>query len=179
MIAPLARRGAGTSRREHRQRGLDGGLRVLGQIGVYAMSKAAVDPHDPRDGTGVGQVRHQRQCTVPGYIDTEINHHHWQTEGRPETGHLLAAQARRRPQDLDVALMMCAPMKRLHQRRRLVGGRRLRRLSMATLSCCACRSRACGAHRTCVRLRSSARPRHARDGNRPCSEAEKQAWRAR
>jgi hypothetical protein len=45
----------------------------------------------------------------PGYIDTEINHHHWQTEAGAK---LLATLPRKRvgrPQDLDAVLMMlCA-----------------------------------------------------------------------
>jgi hypothetical protein len=45
----------------------------------------------------------------PGYIDTEINHHHWQTEAGTK---LLATLPRKRvgqPQDLDAVLMMlCA-----------------------------------------------------------------------
>jgi NAD(P)-dependent dehydrogenase (short-subunit alcohol dehydrogenase family) len=45
----------------------------------------------------------------PGYIDTEINHHQWQTEGGQK---LIATLPRKRigePKDLDTALMMlCA-----------------------------------------------------------------------
>jgi NAD(P)-dependent dehydrogenase (short-subunit alcohol dehydrogenase family) len=36
--------------------------------------------HDQGHGAGVGPLRHQRERLCPGYIDTEINHHHWQTE---------------------------------------------------------------------------------------------------
>ena len=45
----------------------------------------------------------------PGYIDTEINHHHWQTDAGQK---LIAMLPRRRvgtPQDLDTSLLMlCA-----------------------------------------------------------------------
>ena len=46
----------------------------------------------------------------PGYIDTEINHHHWQTEQRPEADRRCCrASASGKPQDLDALLMMlCA-----------------------------------------------------------------------
>ena len=42
------------------------GLRVLGRIGVYAMSKAAVIHMTQGDGAGVGPLRHQRQRHLPG-----------------------------------------------------------------------------------------------------------------
>jgi NAD(P)-dependent dehydrogenase (short-subunit alcohol dehydrogenase family) len=85
------------------------GLRVLGQIGVYAMSKAAVIHMTRamalewgRDGINVNAI-------CPGYIDTEINHHHWQTEAGRKLVQMLPRKRVGQPQDLDAVLMMlCA-----------------------------------------------------------------------
>jgi len=85
------------------------GLRVLGQIGVYCMSKAAVVHMTRAMALEWGRYGINVNAICPGYIDTEINHHHWATE----QGHkLVASMPRKRvgqPQDLDVVLMMlCA-----------------------------------------------------------------------
>ncbi len=85
------------------------GLRVLSQIGVYCMSKAAVVHMTRAMALEWGRYGINVNAICPGYIDTEINHHHWSTEqGRK----LIEALPRRRvgqPQDLDVVLMMlCA-----------------------------------------------------------------------
>ncbi len=60
------------------------GLRVLGQIGVYAMSKAAVIHMTRAMALEWGRYGINVNALCPGYIDTEINHHHWQTEAGPE-----------------------------------------------------------------------------------------------
>jgi NAD(P)-dependent dehydrogenase (short-subunit alcohol dehydrogenase family) len=45
----------------------------------------------------------------PGYIDTEINHHVWQTEGGQKMVKSFPRQRLGQPQDLDALLMMlCA-----------------------------------------------------------------------
>ena len=85
------------------------GLRLLGQIGVYCMSKAAVVHMTRAMALEWGRYGINVNAICPGYIDTEINHHHWATE----QGHkLVASMPRKRvgqPQDLDVVLMMlCA-----------------------------------------------------------------------
>ena len=85
------------------------GLRVLPQIGVYAMSKAAVIHMTKALALEWGRFGINVNALCPGYIDTEINHHHWQTEQGQK---LIATLPRRRvgaPSDLDSALMMlCA-----------------------------------------------------------------------
>ncbi|MBN8508584.1 MAG: SDR family oxidoreductase [Burkholderiales bacterium] len=85
------------------------GLRVLSQIGVYAMSKAAVVHMTRAMALEWGRFGINVNALCPGYIDTEINHHHWQTEAGAK---LLATLPRKRvgrPQDLDAVLMMlCA-----------------------------------------------------------------------
>jgi NAD(P)-dependent dehydrogenase (short-subunit alcohol dehydrogenase family) len=85
------------------------GLRVLGQIGVYAMSKAAVIHMTKAMALEWGRYGINVNAICPGYVDTEINHHHWSTDA----GHKLIGMTPRKrigkPQDLDAVLMMlCA-----------------------------------------------------------------------
>lgn len=56
------------------------GLRVLPQIGVYCMSKAAVIHMTRAMALEWGKYGINVNAICPGYIDTEINHQHWQTE---------------------------------------------------------------------------------------------------
>jgi NAD(P)-dependent dehydrogenase (short-subunit alcohol dehydrogenase family) len=56
------------------------GLRVLPQIGVYSMSKAAVIHMTKAMALEWGRFGINVNALCPGYIDTEINHHHWKTE---------------------------------------------------------------------------------------------------
>ena len=56
------------------------GLRVLPQIGVYCMSKAAVVQMTKAMALEWGKFGINVNAICPGYIDTEINHHHWETE---------------------------------------------------------------------------------------------------
>ena len=85
------------------------GIRTLPQIGVYAMSKAAVVQMTKAFAMEWGRFGINVNALCPGYIDTEINHHQWQGESGQK---LIASLPRKRvgtPQDLDVALMMlCA-----------------------------------------------------------------------
>ena len=85
------------------------GLRVLGQIGVYAMSKAAVVHMTRAMALEWGRYGINVNALCPGYIDTEINHHHWQTEAGKRLIQMLPRKRVGQPQDLDVVLMMlCA-----------------------------------------------------------------------
>ncbi|MFZ2650275.1 MAG: SDR family oxidoreductase [Burkholderiaceae bacterium] len=86
-----------------------GGLRVLGQIGVYAMSKAAVIHMTRSMALEWGRWGINVNAICPGYIDTEINHHLWQTEQGKRLIDMLPRKRIGRPQDLDAVLMMlCA-----------------------------------------------------------------------
>jgi NAD(P)-dependent dehydrogenase (short-subunit alcohol dehydrogenase family) len=85
------------------------GLRVLGQLGVYAMSKAAVIHMTRAMALEWGRFRINVNALCPGYIDTEINHHHWQTEAGQKLVQMLPRKRVGQPQDLDAVLMMlCA-----------------------------------------------------------------------
>ena len=85
------------------------GLRVLSQIGVYAMSKSAVIHMTRAMALEWGRFGINVNAICPGYIDTEINHHHWQTEAGQKLMQMLPRKRVGEPKDLDAALMMlCA-----------------------------------------------------------------------
>ena len=82
------------------------GLKVLGQIGVYCMSKAAVIHMTRAMALEWGRYGINVNAICPGYIDTEINHHHWNTEQGQKLVAMLPRKRVGHPQDLDVVLMM-------------------------------------------------------------------------
>ena len=85
------------------------GLRAMAQIGVYAMSKAAVIHMTRAMALEWGRYDINVNALCPGYIDTEINHHHWQTEAGQKLVQMLPRKRVGRPDDLDTALLMlCA-----------------------------------------------------------------------
>jgi NAD(P)-dependent dehydrogenase (short-subunit alcohol dehydrogenase family) len=85
------------------------GLRVLSQIGVYSMSKAAVIHMTRAMALEWGKYDINVNAICPGYIDTEINHHHWQTDQGRKLVDLLPRKRVGQPQDLDTTLLMlCA-----------------------------------------------------------------------
>ena len=85
------------------------GLKVMSQIGVYCMSKAAVVHMTRAMALEWGKFGINVNALCPGYIDTEINHHHWQTEAGLKLVAMLPRKRVGEPKDLDVALMMlCA-----------------------------------------------------------------------
>lgn len=82
------------------------GLRVLPKIGVYAMSKAAVIQMTRAMALEWGKFGINVNAICPGYIDTEINHHHWQTEAGHKLMQMLPRKRVGHPQDLDALLVM-------------------------------------------------------------------------
>ena len=85
------------------------GLKVLSQIGVYCMSKAAVIHMTKAMALEWGRFGINVNAICPGYIDTEINHHHWQTEQGQKLVNMLPRKRLGQPQDLDALLvMLCA-----------------------------------------------------------------------
>lgn len=84
------------------------GLRVLPQIGVYCMSKAAVIQMTRAMALEWGRFGINVNAICPGYIDTEINHHHWATEGGQKLIQMLPRKRVGQPQDLDALLVMLA-----------------------------------------------------------------------
>ncbi len=85
------------------------GLKVFGQIGVYCMSKAAVVHMTRAMALEWGRFGINVNAICPGYIDTEINHHQWQTEQGKKLIDMLPRKRVGDPEDLDSVLMMlCA-----------------------------------------------------------------------
>jgi NAD(P)-dependent dehydrogenase (short-subunit alcohol dehydrogenase family) len=85
------------------------GLKVLGQIGVYSMSKAAVIHMTKSMALEWGRYGINVNAICPGYIDTEINHHHWQTDAGHKLISMLPRKRVGKAEDLDAVLMLlCA-----------------------------------------------------------------------
>jgi NAD(P)-dependent dehydrogenase (short-subunit alcohol dehydrogenase family) len=84
------------------------GLKVLPQIGVYCMSKAAVIQMTKAMAVEWGKFGINSNAICPGYIDTEINHHHWETDGGQKLINMLPRKRVGQPRDLDALLVMLA-----------------------------------------------------------------------
>ncbi|MBU7573609.1 MAG: SDR family oxidoreductase [Hydrogenophaga sp.] len=82
------------------------GLKVLPQIGVYCMSKAAVVQMTKAMAIEWGRFGINVNAICPGYIDTELNHHHWQTEQGQKLISMLPRKRVGSPTDLDALLVM-------------------------------------------------------------------------
>jgi len=85
------------------------GLRTLPQIGVYCMSKAAVIHMTKVMAAEWGRFGITTNAVCPGYIDTEINHHHWSTESGQKLVNMLPRKRVGSPKDLDaLVVMLCS-----------------------------------------------------------------------
>ena len=84
------------------------GLKVLPQIGAYCMSKAAVVQMTRAMALEWGRFGINVNALCPGYIDTEINHSHWQTEQGQKLISMLPRKRGGQPQDLDALIVMLA-----------------------------------------------------------------------
>lgn len=82
------------------------GLRVLPQIGVYCMSKAAVVQMTKAMALEWGRFGINVNAICPGYIDTEINHRHLQTEAGQKLVQMLPRRRVGKPADLDALMVM-------------------------------------------------------------------------
>ncbi len=84
------------------------GLKVLPQIGVYCMSKAAVVQMTKAMALEWGRFGINVNAICPGYIDTEINHQHWATEQGQKLVKMLPRKRVGKPGDLDALLVLLA-----------------------------------------------------------------------
>ncbi len=85
------------------------GLKVMNQIGVYAMSKAAVIHMTRAMALEWGRYGINVNALCPGYIVTEINQHFNATEQGHRLVQTLPRKRAGEPQDLDAVLvMLCA-----------------------------------------------------------------------
>jgi NAD(P)-dependent dehydrogenase (short-subunit alcohol dehydrogenase family) len=84
------------------------GLRALGQLSVYSMSKAAVIHMTRALALEWGRYGINVNALCPGYIETEINRDYWQTDGGRKLVALLPRRRVGKPEDLDALLVLLA-----------------------------------------------------------------------
>ena len=85
------------------------GLRTMPQIGVYCMSKAATIHMTKVMAAEWGRFGITSNAVCPGYIETEINSHHWGTEGGKKLINMLPRKRIGQPKDLDaLVVMLCS-----------------------------------------------------------------------
>jgi NAD(P)-dependent dehydrogenase (short-subunit alcohol dehydrogenase family) len=84
------------------------GIRPVAQIGAYAMSKAAVIQMTKAMALEWGRYEINVNAICPGYIDTELNHHHWQTESGQKLVNMLPRKRVGKPEDLDALVVLLA-----------------------------------------------------------------------
>ena len=84
------------------------GLRVLPQIGVYCMSKAAVVHMTKSMAVEWGRYGVNVNAICPGYIGTEINQEHFSTEQGRQLVNMLPRKRVGKPEDLDGLLLLLA-----------------------------------------------------------------------
>ena len=82
------------------------GLRALPQVSVYSMSKAAMIHMTKAMAVEWGRFGINVNALCPGYIDTEINHLHWQTEQGQKLVQMLPRKRVGQPADLDALIVM-------------------------------------------------------------------------
>ena len=84
------------------------GLKVLPQIGVYCMSKAAVVQMTKAMALEWGRHGINVNALCPGYITTEVNQHHWKTDGGQKLVDMLPRKRMGKPEDLDGLIVLLA-----------------------------------------------------------------------
>ncbi len=84
------------------------GLRVLPQIGVYCMSKAAVVQMTKAMALEWGRYGINTSAICPGYIRTEINEAHFETEAGQKLVQMLPRKRVGEPADLDGLILLLA-----------------------------------------------------------------------
>ncbi len=84
------------------------GLKVLSQLSVYCMSKAAVVQMTKAMATEWGRYNINVNAICPGYIETGINRVYWNTEGGKKLVSMLPRRRVGQPQDLDGLLLLLA-----------------------------------------------------------------------
>ncbi len=84
------------------------GLRVLPQIGIYCMSKAAVIHMTKSMAVEWGKYGINVNAICPGYISTEINAEHFETEQGKNLVNMLPRKRVGKPEYLDGLLLLLA-----------------------------------------------------------------------
>ncbi|MEC4721002.1 SDR family oxidoreductase [Noviherbaspirillum sp. CPCC 100848] len=103
-------RAKGDPRKQHRIINIASvaGLRVLPQIGIYCMSKAAVVHMTKSMAVEWGRFGINVNAICPGYISTEINEDYFATEHGHQLIDMLPRKRLGRPEDLDGLLLLLA-----------------------------------------------------------------------
>ena len=103
-------RAKGDPRKQHRIINIASvaGIRVLPQIGIYCMSKAAVVHMTKSMAVEWGRYGINVNAICPGYISTEINAEHFQTEQGKALVNMLPRKRVGKPEDLDGLLLWLA-----------------------------------------------------------------------
>jgi len=83
-------------------------LKVLPQIGVYCMSKAAVVQMTRAMALEWGRFGINVNALCPGYIATELNEEHWVTDGGQKLVGMLPRKRVGKPEDLDGLIVLLA-----------------------------------------------------------------------
>jgi NAD(P)-dependent dehydrogenase (short-subunit alcohol dehydrogenase family) len=84
------------------------GLRPLGQISVYSMSKAGVIHMTRSMALEWGRYGINVNALCPGYIETEINRDYWNTDGGRKLVSMLPRRRVGKPEDLDGLILLLA-----------------------------------------------------------------------
>lgn len=82
------------------------GLRVMSQLGIYCMSKAAVVQMTKAQAVEWGRYGINVNAICPGYIRTEINEDHWDTENGKKLIQMLPRRRAGSVDDLDGLLLL-------------------------------------------------------------------------
>ena len=103
-------RAKGDPRKQHRIINIASvaGLRILPQIGVYCMSKAAVVQMTKAMAVEWGRYNINVNAICPGYIETNINHEHLASEQGKKLIEMLPRKRAGKPEDLDGLLLLLA-----------------------------------------------------------------------
>jgi NAD(P)-dependent dehydrogenase (short-subunit alcohol dehydrogenase family) len=89
------------------------GLKALAQIGVYAMSKAAVVHMTRAMALEWARYNINVNAICPGYISTELNEHHWESEAGRKLVSMLPRKRLGQPEDLDgLLVLLCSDQSR-------------------------------------------------------------------
>jgi NAD(P)-dependent dehydrogenase (short-subunit alcohol dehydrogenase family) len=106
--APRARRRAPTSAGASSTSPRHAALKVMPQIGVYCMSKAAVVQMTKAMALEWGRFGINVNALCPGYITPTLNEEHWSTEGGQKLVSMLPRKRVGKPEDLDGLIVLLA-----------------------------------------------------------------------
>lgn len=84
------------------------GLRSIGQLGIYGMSKAALISMTKAMAHEWARHSISVNAICPGYIETEINHEYWNSDGGRKLLNRLPRRRVGNPSDLDGLLLLLA-----------------------------------------------------------------------